>query len=768
MTVNRQPTLRRVLSSIAVLAVVLAGSLLGLRPPHGKLATAPPQQFSARRALDVLHRILPDDTPHPIGSPANDAVRARILSEFAQLGYQPVVHTSFQCSDLGQCATVNNILARLDGSEPGDAVMISAHYDSVPAGPGDSDDGAGVACVLEIARALKSLPKPRHSIIFLVDDGEEAGLLGARAFVDSDPWARQVRADVNLDNRGASGPALMFETGSANDWALDLYAGHASRHLTSSVFYTVYKLLPNDTDFTVFKGAGYQGMNFAFIGRVGLYHTPLDNSANVSVASLQDQGSAGLASIIALANASFPRGPDADAVYFDFLGGKILRWPGPWSLGLAIFSALLLGGEIGWLIHKKQLSHVQLRWGAISWLAIFVATGISGLVLRLILGLAGATRVEFVAHPLPMEIAFALLGVAITIAWGSLAARAAGFWGLWSGAWCWFALASLLLALVLPGVGYVTLVPLMAAVIAGLPAVLDPREQAWTRDVALVVPLGASAVALMPLMLLLYRALGNQSLVGIALAAVVLITPLVPLCAGLRQVPGVGGFALRWAPLGAVALAAFFATVVPAYSAKSPERVNFDYALDADSGMGRWIVYPDSRRLQAPIRLATSFQRAPHGAFPWDTQASFEADAPHLDLAAPTFTILDSFVRKNRRHYTVLLRSERGAPQAAVLFPPGSGVEGVRIQGQRVAPENRRAIRFLNGWTAYSCDGIPAAGVNMTFTLPVGKTVEITAIDRSYGLPPVGAFLSIARPLTATQSQEGDLTVVSRRVQLFP
>lgn len=750
------------------MAVVLAVSLLALRPPHGKTANAPPNQFSALRALDVLHRILPDDTPHPIGSPANDGVRARILAEFTRFGYQPVVHTSFQCSDLSHCATVNNVLARLDGTEQGGAVMISAHYDSVPAGPGDSDDGVGVASVLEIARALKFIPAPRHSIIFLIDDGEEAGLLGARAFVDSDSWAKQVRADINLDNRGASGPTLMFETGSANDWALDLYARNGSRHLTSSIFYTVYKLLPNDTDFTIFKNAGYQGLNLAFIGRVSLYHTPLDNSANVSVASLQDQGSAGLASIVALANADFPRGPYADAVYFDLFGGKILRWPGRWTLALAGFAALLFAGEIAWLIHKQHLSLSQLLWGAISWLAIFIATGVAGLALRLVLAVAGATPVEYLAHPLALEIAFALLGIAITIAWGSLAARAARFWGLWSGPWCWSALVSLILAVEMPGVSYIAFVPVTVAVLASLPAMLDPRDQAWTCDVALLLPLAASAIVQVPLILLLYRAMGNESLVGTALAAVLLVTPLFPLCAGLQQVRGIGGFALRWSPLLAVALAAFLATVLPAYSAKSPERVNFDYALDADSGMARWIVYPDSGRLQEPIHLATSFQRAVHRAFPWDAHASFVADAPHLDLAAPTFTILDSSLEGNRRRYAALLRSERGAPEAAVLFPPGADADDVRIQGQPVAPENPRAIRLLNGWIAYSCAGIPAAGVNMTFTLPVGKMVEITAIDRSYGLPSIGAFLSNARPLTATPSQDGDLTVVSRRVQLFP
>lgn len=760
--------LRRILSSAAVLAVVFGFSALSLHPPHGRPANAPANQFSAARALDALHRILPDDTPHPIGSPANDAVRVRILAELTNLGYQPVVHTAFACSNAGTCATVNNILARLNGTQPGEAVLLAAHYDSVPAGPGASDDGVGVASVLEIARALKSMPTPRHTIILLIDDGEEAGLLGARAFVDSDPWAKDVHAAVNLDDRGTSGPSLMYETGSNNAWALRLYSQRASRHLASSVFYTAYKLLPNDTDFTIFKSAGYEGLNFAFVGREALYHTPLDNSANVSVASLQDQGANGLASIVALANANLPRSPDAEAVYFDLFGHQIIHWPGDWTLGLAALAALLLAGQISWLIYGQRLFLRQLFWGFIGWIVLFVGVAMAALALRLILALAGATPVPWVAHPLPSELAFALLAIAATIIFGSYVAKSAGFWGLWGGAWAWGAVLSIIFAVESPGISYVFLAPTMVAALASLPATTDAKEPPWTRDVALIVPLAASAIALMPLILLIHSALGNQSLVAIAVATVVLVTPLVPLCADFQQVGGFGGVALRWSPLLAVGLAAFAAAVVPAYSAKSPERVNFEYALDADSGMARWIVQPASGRLQEPIQLAASFQRTLHGAFPWETRQSYVADAPHLDFSAPTFTILASSVEGNLHSYTALLRSERGAPDAAVLFPPGANVRSIRVQGQPVEPETSRVVQYLNGWTAYSCPAMPTNGIDISFTLPVGKMVEVTAIDRSYGLPPIGSFLANARPLTATPSQNGDVTVVSRRVQLFP
>ncbi len=271
---NSGPSPNHTFAVLLVLAAILFLSFEGVQPPAPKPANAPATDFSAGRAREILNRLIGDGVPHPTGSAQNDVVRLRVLDEFSSAGYVPTVQTGFVCDELGDCGTVQNVLARLDGSQPGPAVLLAAHYDSVPAGPGAFDDGAGVATVLEIARIFKSFPQPRHSIIFLVDDGEEAGLLGARVFVNQHPWAKEVRAVVNVDSRGTSGPSLMFETGDANAWAVRLYAQRAPRPATSSVFYTAYKQIPNDTDFTVFKAAGYQGLNFANIADVVHYHTP--------------------------------------------------------------------------------------------------------------------------------------------------------------------------------------------------------------------------------------------------------------------------------------------------------------------------------------------------------------------------------------------------------------------------------------------------------------------------------------------------------------
>jgi hypothetical protein len=767
-----RPGLRRILPSVLILAAIFVLSLEGLRPPAPKPINVPAAQFSASRALETLRRVLGNDVPHPVGGTAHDAVRDRIVAELTALGYQPQIQDGFACSDFGECGTVNNILARLDGSQntagATGAVLLAAHYDSVPAGPGDSDDGTGVAAVLESARALKARPAARHSIIFLIDDGEEAGLLGARVFVDSHPWAKEVRAAVNVDARGTSGPSLMFETGTANDWAVQLYARSAVRPSTSSIFYSAYKALPNDTDFTVFKAAGYQGLNFAFIGDETHYHTPLDNSANVNHASLQDQGENALAAVTALANSDLSL-PPGEAVFFDLFGRLTIHWRARRSLTFAILALLLLLLETAWVIYQKRLALRAVLWGLSGWLATILATGVCAVVLRLLIRAAGGAPVNWIAHPLPMEIAFWSLAAAVVVVMAAyFFSPGAGFWGLWSGIWIGWGMLAVVFAWLVPGLSYVALVPAGIAALAGLPAIAGRSGSMGWAGVAAALPLGAAAILGFAPAILLYDGLGNRGLPLVALLVGLILTPVAPLCDDLHGVIGLRGVAFAWVPIATTVLGAFVAAAVPAYSAKAPERVNIEYWRDADTGQARWIVWPDSGRLPEPIRLATTFRRDGKDSVPWEGGATFIADAPSADLSPPTFTILDSGQAAGRRTYRALLRSERGAPFAAVLFPAYSEVADVEIEGHPIAPESPRMRRYLNGWSAFRCAAIPAAGVEIDFSLPIGKPVEVWAADRTYELPPDGAFLLKARPLTAAPSQDGDTTMVTRRVQLIP
>ena len=97
------------LSALAILALILFLTIEGLRPPAPKPVHADPKQFSAGRASLILNRLVGDGIPHPTGSPQNDIVRARVVKDLGDAGYEPSVQQGFACDDEGDCATVQCI-----------------------------------------------------------------------------------------------------------------------------------------------------------------------------------------------------------------------------------------------------------------------------------------------------------------------------------------------------------------------------------------------------------------------------------------------------------------------------------------------------------------------------------------------------------------------------------------------------------------------------------------------------------------------------------
>jgi hypothetical protein len=283
-----------------------------------------------------------------------------------------------------------------------------------------------------------------------------------------------------------------------------------------------------------------------------------------------------------------------------------------------------------------------------------------------------------------------------------------------------------------------------------------------------VLPFAASGIVGFPIALLLYDGLGNRALPGIAALIAFLFTPMLPLCVDFLKIKSVRGVAIFWTPVVVAFAAGFAALLMPPYSVKAPERVNIEFWKDADTGKTQWIIDPASGRLPDPLLAAASFRHADKGPFPWDAGPAFFAPAPGLDNPAPTLTILESTAVADRRNYRALLRSERGAPDAMVLFPPGSNVSGARINDVAVEGDSSRSHRLFGDWEIYRCLTTPAGGVEIAFSLPAGKPLEVYALDATYGLPPAGKFLLDARPFTAAPSQDGDVTIISRRVQFIP
>jgi len=108
----------------------------------------------------------------------------------------------------------NNVVAEIPGSDPKLAeqlVMLGGHLDSWDSGTGASDNGAGSAVVLEVARILKAIDAhPRRTIRFALWAGEEQGFFGSTGYVkqhfgnpetlELKPEQARVSGYFNLDN----------------------------------------------------------------------------------------------------------------------------------------------------------------------------------------------------------------------------------------------------------------------------------------------------------------------------------------------------------------------------------------------------------------------------------------------------------------------------------------------------------------------------------------------------------------------------------------
>jgi acetylornithine deacetylase/succinyl-diaminopimelate desuccinylase-like protein len=164
-----------------------------VRPPPSPVpASAPSQEFSAQRALAPLPEFATE--PRPLGSAASDRARDYLAGALRSAEFLVQIDRAVGASSAEGVAAfgrVDNIVATLPGRDPTGSVVLAAHYDSVAAGPGASDDGAAIAAMLETVRALRSDDQLRNDLVLLITDGEEAGLLGAAEFARQHPRARE-------------------------------------------------------------------------------------------------------------------------------------------------------------------------------------------------------------------------------------------------------------------------------------------------------------------------------------------------------------------------------------------------------------------------------------------------------------------------------------------------------------------------------------------------------------------------------------------------
>ena len=294
-------------------------------PIFKKDIDVPLNEFSTERALDQLLVIA--NKPHYVGTQEHTEVREYIIEELKKLGLEVSVQEQEAVnSKWGAGTKTYNILTRIKGIDSAKALMLLTHYDSSPhSSYGASDAGSGVVSILESIRAyVASEKKPKNDIIVLISDAEELGLLGAKAFVKHHDWANDVGLVINLEARGSGGPSYMLlETNGGNhNFIKEFDNANLPYPVGNSLMYSVYKMLPNDTDLTIFREDGdIDGFNFAFIDDHFDYHTAEDNYENLDRNTLAHQGSYVMSMLNYFSDSDLTKlKSQPDDVFFNFPG----------------------------------------------------------------------------------------------------------------------------------------------------------------------------------------------------------------------------------------------------------------------------------------------------------------------------------------------------------------------------------------------------------------------------------------------------------------
>jgi hypothetical protein len=714
---------------LVIVVAVLSSTSASL--PRPVPANASEDVFSSARAMATLTEIA--RRPRPIGSPEHTRVRELLLDRLRTLGFDTEVQATtsvIQSQEGVRAATVRNVLGRRSGTASTGAVLVTAHYDSRELAPGAGDDGSGIVAILEALRALGARAPLRNDVIVLFTDAEEIGLLGARAFTADHPWMRDVSVVLSFEMRGGGGPSIMFETGENNGWVVRAMRDFDPRPFANSLAYEVYSRMPNDTDFTPFKDAGKQGLNFAAVGRAHVYHQATDTPENLSEATLQHHGLRALAGLEHFGRADLREVGAPNVVYFSvpllglfvYESSRVLPISGGLLLlaSLATLLALRSGARPGGVVAGAGIAVLgaALSYGAALGMARWVARfhseagslaasvyhgegwymlGLAAAVLALVTTLHALARRWLRAPELQLGAALLPLGFAVAL---SFAAPLAAMNVQW---------------------------PVAAALLSATALALFGTRAggtfAWIVGLAFVVPV---LVIWVPLIELLWLTLSFQILGLVAVLMAITLHMSLPAVESFRR-PNAW-----WAPVTGVAACATFVglgILGARPSAERPAPSTLLYAYEHGSGSAFWAtdasadILLDAEAIAwaeagAGVTFSTTRDLTPF-AHPLGRTAA--APAPIVSAARPEVVILRDTLEAERRFVVLGVRSVIGAERMAFQRDSVGRTRFLSVNG--VAIERPGAVSWVDHW------GVPDGLVVLELDMPREEPIGVHVVE---------------------------------------
>lgn len=698
-------------------------------------------EFNPVRARARLEAILGDQRAHAADTLGDDEVRARLIGQIRSIGLTPSVRDQFACNSVGDgravsCARVRNVVVAI-GPATGKALLINAHYDSTAAGPGASDDGIGVASLLEVGSILRN-ERLKRPLILLFNEGEELGLIGARAFL-ADPLSRRVDSLVNLEARGVRGPVTMFETSVPNGPPVRAFARAVNRPFANSLATSLYRQLPNNTDVTTFAERGWTALNFAMIGNETRYHSPGDDLAALDLRSLQHMGDQTLAVARQLIGSS--PGGGGSVLFADIAGRQLVIIPQ--MVGFALLG--LMVAVFGW---------IGFRRGGM-WRGLGIVLG--GFVVAAALAWLGVTVMGLIrpgsfwrAYPLWAHLAVYACGLVAAVGGLALLGRRLTVAQLRASYWLGFLLLGLVILFIAPGgVIYFLLPPAIALIGIAAGRGLPGAERVGAIFAAFLLWLTLGEV-----LALLGELLSNGPIFVLAPLAMLIALPW--LIEAKAAMDGSGRLAAIGAAVAVMTIGWIAVGIAPAYSADRQQRFVIQHFTDTGSGRAYWAVLNDHKPLPDAYGAGWHW-----GEVPNIEGKRWIAPAPRLAGLEPPR--LEAVGRSaNNKLRTVAFRTRpNGADSVTLIAPEDSQIRSAGTAGfVQAISANSKGKYYLR------CSGRSCARAILQFTTASTKPIDVIVVGSRSGLPPGGGRLVSDRPHFARPQYSPNAIVTVSKISL--
>ena len=721
---------------ILLLTAFLCGVFYFMMPHDYDKTEAPLSEFSTKRALAIVKTIAAK--PHFVGSGNHETVANYLQNELRKLGLEPTLQEGFTMTEKGTLVYSKNILAKIKGTSNTKALLLLSHYDSAPHSFsfGASDDASGVATILESVRAfLYAKTKHKNDIVILFSDAEELGLNGAALFVTQHKLASQIGLALNFEARGSSGPSFMLmETNQGNaKMVTEFSKANVKYPVSNSLMYSIYKMLPNDTDLTVFREEGkIQGFNFAFIDSHFNYHTTQDTFENLNPNSLTHQGLYLMPLLNYFSNSDLSNLNSAnDKVYFNAPFGFI-SYPFSWILPMVFiaFGLLFLFVFIG--LGKQLLRMDEIIKGLFS---LFGTLLIAGLVTYI------GWRIVLAFYPQYNDIlqgftynghdyiyGFVSLTLAICfLVYQKDSKRNSEMNQLVAPLFIWLIL-NLVIAFQLQGAGFLIIPVIASSLMLGY-FVLTQNSNTFL-NVIMTLP---TLILLAPFIQLFPIGLGLKILVGSSILTVLGFVLLLPIFGSFTQKK-------LWSAFFFLVAVGFFvkAHLASDYTSKNAKPNSLVYVLNGDTNKANWATYDTNLDEWTKTYLGKNPKKgnalnADKLYSKYGSQFTFMADAPMAAIAKPTVEfVTDSIVGKNR-YFKIVITPNRKVnrydiftnEKVTIQNLKANGVKSIDIKSNIINKKSNKLLSY------YVVDNMP---LNMEFSIPSNQKLDMNLTESSFDL----------------------------------